>query len=179
MRRDECAMYIFSAMTLFLQASVFPGSLGLDIKPALGRELQDEPVVTIAPDGRGLPRGSGTAEQGKGVYSLHCKSCHGISGKMPGNMLAGGTGSLNTDTPNKTVGSYWPYATTLFDYINRAMPYGNEKVLSESEVYSVTAYLLFLNDIVSLDTVINENTLPDVKMPNREGFRFEKEFQPQ
>ncbi len=170
-------MFILSAMTLFLQTSVFPVTIGPDIKPALGRELQDEPEVTIAPDGRGLPKGSGRAEQGKGIYSVHCMSCHGEFGEMPGNMLVGGLGSLNTDAPNKTVGSYWPYATTLFDYIKRAMPYGNEKILSDSEVYSVTAYLLFLNDIIAMDTVINESTLPDVKMPNREGFRFEKEFQ--
>jgi cytochrome c len=96
---------------------------------------------------------------------------------MPGNALVGGLGSLNTDIPTKTVGSYWPYATTLFDYINRAMPYGNEKVLSASEVYSVTAYLLFLNDIIDFDTVMNAKTLPHVEMPNRKGFRTDKEFQ--
>ena len=170
-------MFMSSAMMIVLAASVFPVTIGLDIKPDLGKDLPEEPQASIAPDGSGLPPAVGSAEQGKVVYSVHCLSCHGESGEMPGNVLVGGLGSLNTDIPTKTVGSYWPYATTLFDYINRAMPYGNEKVLSASEVYSVTAYLLFLNDIIDFDTVMNAKTLPHVEMPNRKGFRTDKEFQ--
>jgi cytochrome c len=90
---------------------------------------------------------------------------------MPGNALAGGRGSLATDRPNKTVGSYWPYATTLFDYINRAMPYGNEKLLSANEVYGVSAYVLFLNGILDDDESLDANALRAVVMPNREGFQ--------
>jgi hypothetical protein len=170
-------MFISSAMMLLLGISAFQPTIGLDIKPELGSDLQDEPLATIAPDGRGLPKATGSVEQGRDVYLEHCVSCHGVSGDTPGNALVGGAGSLNSAVPNKTVGSYWPYATTLFDYVNRAMPYGNEKVLSASEVYSVTAYLLFLNDIVAFDAVMNAKTLPLVLMPNREGFLTDKEFQ--
>lgn len=170
-------MSMSSAMALFLGVTIFQATIGLDIKPGLGRDLQGEPLASIAPDGRGLPESAGSVEQGIGVYSVHCASCHGVAGEMPGNALVGGFDSLTTGAPNKTVGSYWPYATTLFDYINRAMPYGNEKVLSPSEVYSVTAYLLFMNDIVGSDAVMNAKTLPRVRMPNRKGFRADKEFQ--
>jgi|TARA_B110000444_G_scaffold171138_1_gene159911 cytochrome c len=90
---------------------------------------------------------------------------------MPGNALAGGIGSLSSAAPNRTVGSYWPYATSLFDYIHRAMPYGREKTLTNSEVYGVTAYVLFLNGIVAHDIRIDANSLAKIAMPNRQGFQ--------
>lgn len=129
---------------------------------------------TVLPDGTGLPKGHGDAAHGRTIYEQKCQDCHaahleGQSGKYPA--LAGGTGSLATINPVKTVGSYWPYATTLFDYIRRAMPYDHPRSLSADEVYSVAAYVLFMNRVVGETQEMNEKTLPRVKMPNRNGFR--------
>jgi cytochrome c len=129
---------------------------------------------TVLPNGAGLPKGHGDAVRGRVLYDQQCQECHGLhgegqSGKYPA--LAGGAGSLNTINPVKTVGSYWPYATTLFDYIRRAMPYDHPRSLSADEVYSVAAYILFMNSIVTETQELNEKTLPQVKMPNRNGFR--------
>jgi S-disulfanyl-L-cysteine oxidoreductase SoxD len=127
--------------------------------------------VDVLPDGRGLPPGSGTVKTGREVYSRHCASCHGATGvEGPSNALAGGQGSLVSSRPIKTVGSFWPYAPTLWDYINRAMPYQQPGTLTVDEVYSVTAYVLRLNGLVSDDVTLNRETLPQVKMPNRQGF---------
>ena len=94
----------------------------------------------VATDGSGLPAGSGAVTKGKELYDAQCAACHGFDGRLRGNALAGGEGTLASSNALKTVGSYWPFATTLFDYIKRAMPYGNEKSLSDDEVYAVTAY---------------------------------------
>jgi len=127
--------------------------------------------ISIAPGGAGLPAGSGTAREGLKVYEQHCLACHGAKGVgKPADALAGGIGSLATKTPLRTVGSYWPYSTTLFDYVRRAMPLNNPLSLSDADVYAVSAYVLFLNGIIAEDTVMNAQTLPQVKMPNREGF---------
>jgi cytochrome c len=127
--------------------------------------------IEVLPDGRGLPSGSGTAARGKDVYTQRCLTCHGPSGKEgPQEAIAGGKGSLATAKPVKTVGSYWPYATTLWDYIRRAMPFDHPGTLTDNDVYALTAYVLYLNDIVGQDTVINQTTLPTVEMPNRDGF---------
>jgi len=125
----------------------------------------------VQPDGDGLPDGSGTAKQGATVYQTHCLACHGAEGQDGINdRLAGGHGSLTTAKPVKTVGSYWPYATTVFDYVRRAMPYQTPGVLSNDELYAVTAYLLFVNDIVDENAVLSAQTLPGVRMPNRDNF---------
>src|SRR5438105_13264231 len=127
--------------------------------------------ISIPPGGAGLPAGSGTAREGLQVYEQHCLACHGAKGVgKPADALAGGIGSLATKTPLRTVGSYWPYSTTLFDYVRRAMPLNNPLSLSDADVYAVSAYVLFLNGIIAEDTVMNAQTLPQVKMPNREGF---------
>ena len=127
--------------------------------------------IDVTPDGNGLPRGSGTAAKGKDVYTWRCETCHGPTGKEgPQDVLSGGKGSLATSAPQKTVGSYWPYATTLWDYINRAMPFDHPSTLTPDEVYSAAAYVLFLNGIVGEQDVLNEATLPKVQMPNRNGF---------
>ncbi len=127
--------------------------------------------ISIPPSGEGLPLGSGTARQGLKVYEQHCLACHGAQGVgKPADALAGGVGSLATKTPLRTVGSYWPYSTTLFDYVRRAMPLNNPLSLTDDEVYAVSAYVLFLNGVVSEDAVMNAQSLPQVKMPNREGF---------
>jgi cytochrome c len=143
--------------------------------PDLGRIASSEEVtawdISIAPSGEGLPPGSGTARQGGAVYEAKCAACHGERGQgKPADALAGGIGSLATPHPVRTVGSYWPYATTLFDYVRRAMPLGHPLSLNNDEVYAVSAYVLYLNGIVGEETAMNAATLPLVKMPNRDGF---------
>jgi mono/diheme cytochrome c family protein len=127
--------------------------------------------IGVTPDGRGLPPGRGTAEAGQHVYETRCIVCHGPTAKEgPQDVLVGGRGTLNTAKPLKTIGSYWPYATTLWDYVNRAMPFDHPGTLAAADVYAVTAYLLYLNGIVGQRDVLDQTTLPRVKMPNREGF---------
>jgi S-disulfanyl-L-cysteine oxidoreductase SoxD len=127
--------------------------------------------VDISADGDGLPAGAGAVPQGQQVYATRCAACHGTRGEGgPMDRLVGGTGSLNGAKPIKTVGSYWPHATTLFDYIRRAMPFNAPGTLTNDQVYAVTAYLLYLNGIVSQNAVMNARTLPSVAMPNRENF---------
>ena len=143
--------------------------------PALGAAVSAEEVarwdISIPPSGAGLPPGSGTAKQGEAVYVAQCQSCHGPKGAgKPADALVGGIGSLATAAPVRTVGSYWPYATTLFDYTRRAMPISAPLSLSDDEVYAVTAYVLFLNGIIPADAAMNAKSLPAVKMPNRDGF---------
>jgi cytochrome c len=127
--------------------------------------------IEVLPDGRGLPAGSGTAQAGKLVYASRCAVCHGATGKEgPQDVLVGGGETLTTLKPLKTVGSYWPYATTLWDYLNRAMPFDHPGTLPADQVYAVTAYVLYLNQIVQAHDVIDQRTLPQVTMPNRHGF---------
>ena len=127
--------------------------------------------IEVLPDGRGLPPGSGTAEAGKPIYTARCTVCHGATGKEgPQDVLVGGQGTLNTSKPLKTIGSYWPYATTVFDYVRRTMPYTQPQSLSDDEVYAVTAYLLQLNGIIGEADEMNAQTLPKVTMPNRGNF---------
>jgi cytochrome c len=142
----------------------------------IGRIAAAESVAaqdtTVFPDGEGLPAGRGTAREGEGVFARDCAACHGAHGEGLGSYppLAGGGGSLNTTAPLFTIGSYWPYATTVWDYIRRAMPYDRPGALKTNEVYSVTAYVLFLNGIVKRQAVITNRSLPFVQMPNRHGF---------
>ncbi len=144
----------------------------------LGHPATDAEVaawdISIGPDGTGLPAGSGTARDGAAVYEAKCLSCHGeggAGGEGLADPLVGGIGSLASGQPVKTVGSYWPYATTLFDYIRRAMPFDAPLSLTDDEVYAVSAYLLWRNDgIVAEDQVLDAKTLPAIKMPNSDGF---------
>ena len=158
------------ALGLALAASAFAQS------PNLGKPISQEDLaswdISIGPDGAGLPPGSGTVQQGEAVYAAKCQACHGDKGAgQPNERLVGGQGSLSGNAPAvKTVGSYWPYATTLFDYIRRAMPLNRSKSLANDEVYAVTAYLLNLNGIIPDTATIDAQTLPKVTMPNREGF---------
>ena len=127
--------------------------------------------IDIAPDGKALPPGTGTAAAGKLVYTARCETCHGPTGtEGPQEVIAGGNGSLATARPQKTVGSYWPYATTLWDYIRRAMPFDHPGTLTDDQIYGVTAYVLFLNGIVNEQDVVDQSSLPKIQMPNRNGF---------
>src|SRR5262249_17689484 len=128
--------------------------------------------ISITPDGAGLPSGRGSAAQGEAIFAAKCQACHGEKGAgRPNDTLVGGQGSLAAGkTPAKTVGSYWPYATTLFDYSRRAMPFQESKSLTDDEVYAVSAYILNLNGIIGRDDVLDAQSLPKVAMPNRDGF---------
>jgi len=127
--------------------------------------------IEVAADGVGLPAGSGSVTNGKAIYAQQCAACHGAKGEgKPADQLVGGKGTLTSANPVKTIGSFWPYATTVFDFINRAMPYNAPQSLTPDEVYSVTAYLLYLNGVVTADTVLDAHSLPRVRMPNRDGF---------
>jgi cytochrome c len=128
--------------------------------------------IDVRADGAGLPAGSGSVAQGQAIYEARCLACHGEKGeKGTAPRLAGGQGSLATKSPVLTVGSYWPYATTLYDYIHRAMPLDSPQSLTPNEVYAVTAYTLHLNGIVKADAVLDAPSLAAIRMPNRDGFR--------
>jgi len=138
-------------------------------------------AISVGPDGKGLPPGSGTAKQGAAIFATKCAYCHGASaqGGGIGTRLAGDKAaqeSLTTMHPVRTVGSYWPYATTIWDYINRAMPRNQAGSLKPDEVYSLTAFILFRSSIIQENDVMDASSLPKVQMPNRNGFvppRFE------
>jgi cytochrome c len=161
-------------LVLFLLAAI-SALVAQSPKYGVGRTPTTEEIqareVSVAPDGAGLPPGSGSAIQGKDVYASKCARCHGGHGQGGDEAaLVGGQGSLNTPKPLKTVGSYWPYATTLFDYVRRAMPFKQPGTLTANQVYAVSAYILHLNGIIREDTVLDAKTLPQVTMPNRKGF---------
>lgn len=132
--------------------------------------------LSIHPDGRGLPPGSGTAQAGAKIYAKNCLACHGdkLQGipdpGIGGDRLIGGRGSLASKTPVKTVESYWPYTTTLFDYVKRAMPFSAPGSLSDSDVYAVIAYILSEAKIIKPTETMDAKTLPKIVMPNRDGF---------
>jgi len=134
------------------------------------REVRDY-GVQIAPDGTGLPAGSGTAAQGRELFAAKCRRCHGenLEGGV-GPALAGGQGTLATARPLKTVGSFWPHAPTVWDYVHRAMPFDQAGVLTNGEVYALVAYILFRNRIIDESQVMDARSLPKVRMPNRDGF---------
>ncbi len=144
--------------------------------PRLGQAAAAEEVaawdISIFPDGEGLPDGQGSVIEGEKVYQQQCLSCHGEGGlgTAVGDQLAGAQMALTSDYPEQTIGSYWPYATTLFDVTRRSMPMTAPGSLTNDEVYAVTAYLLYLNNLVDRQAVMNKTTLPKVKMPNEDGF---------
>ena len=157
-------------------ALVFLSTAALAETPDLGHPATPEEIavwdISIGPDGAGLPSGNGTPQQGEAVYVAKCLACHGEKGQgKPNDQLVGGLGTLTGDQPAvKTVGSFWPYATILFDYVRRAMPFNAPRSLSDDEVYAVCAYILQLNGIIGEGTAMNAQTLAKVQMPNRDGF---------
>lgn len=139
-------------------------------RPATDGEIRDW-SIDISPTGEGLPPGQGTVGQGGVVYAAKCAGCHGATGvEGPETKLVGGHGTLTSAKPVKTIGSYWPYATTLFDYIYRAMPFTAPQSLTADEVYAVIAWLLHRNGIIPENARIDATTLPRIQMPNQEGF---------
>ena len=143
--------------------------------PNLGREATPAQVagwdISVGPDGVGLPPGKGTPATGALVYEQKCQACHGAKGVgQPNDRLVGGQGTLGSKAPVRTIGSYWPYATTVFDYVRRSMPYTQSQSLSNDEVYAVTAYLLHLNGIIGETDEMDARALAKVKMPNQLNF---------
>jgi cytochrome c len=149
-------------------ASTTPLGLGRDAHP-------DELAawdVDVLPDGRGLPEGSGDVATGEEVFGEKCASCHGdfAEGRGAWPVLAGGFDTLDDRDPVKTVGSYWPYLSTVWDYVHRSMPFGNAGTLSDDEVYAITAYILYSNDLVDDDFTLSRETFAEVEMYNTDGF---------
>ena len=170
--RDLVRLALALAVGGCASASAGPGSME---GPNLGRAATPAQIagwdISVGPDGAGLPAGKGTPAAGARVYEQKCLICHGARGAgQPNDRLVGGQGTLASKTPVRTIGSYWPYATTVFDYVRRAMPYIQPQSLSNDEVYAVTAYLLHLNGIIGENDEMNAQTLPKVTMPNRANF---------
>ena len=140
-------------------------------RPALPEEIAAWDI-DVRPDGMGLPEGSGDVATGEEIWIDKCATCHGDFGEAVGRwpVIAGGEGTLTSDDPNKTVGSYWPYASTAWDYVHRAMPFGEAQSLSDDEVYALVAYILYSNYIVEDDFTLSRETFADVVMPNVDGF---------
>lgn len=143
----------------------------------LGRAATEDEVaawdIDIRPDGLGLPVGKGTVADGEPLYTDNCAVCHGVFGEGAGRwpILAGGQDTLTDERPEKTIGSYWPYLSTVYDYVRRAMPFGNARSLSDDDVYAITAYLLYLNDVVTdEDFELSNENFSEISMPNEENF---------
>ena len=174
MCRRKAVPRVLSALGLLLLL----GGVAIAEKPSrygFGRPATAEEIkawnIDVSPTGEGLPPGKGTVQQGAVIYANTCAACHGPTGtEWPKDRLVGGHGSLATEHPVKTIGSFWPYATTLYDYIHRAMPLNAPQSLTPDEVYSLVAWLLHQNAIIPATIVIDAQTLATVKMPNRDGF---------
>lgn len=142
----------------------------------LGRAALPEEIAAwnldVSPDGTGLPAGTGNALDGEMLFEENCAVCHGSFAEGVGNWpkLAGGDGTLADEDPLKTVGSYWPYTSTVWDYVHRSMPFGNAQTLSADDTYAIVAYILYSNDIIEDDFELNQDTLPEVVLPNADGF---------
>jgi cytochrome c len=170
-------------MSRFPETAVALAAAALIAAPAmaedtrgLGRTATPEEIaawdIDIRPDGQGLPEGSGSVLDGEPIYLERCAVCHGDFGEGIGRwpVLSGGEGTLSDQRPVKTIGSYWPFLSTVFDYVYRAMPFGYAQSMTDDEVYAVTAYLLYLNYIVEDDFVLSKETFADVEMPNAGNF---------
>lgn len=144
--------------------------LGLG-RPALPEEIAAW-NLDVSPDGTGLPEGSGNVKAGEEIYLEHCAACHGDFAEGLDNWpsLSGGEGTLDREDPEKTVGSYWPYLSTVWDYVHRSMPFGNAQILTPDDTYAITAYLLYSNDLVEDDFVLSNKNFTEVQMPNAGGF---------
>ena len=160
-------------ISLAYRPTLDPGRVGYY---GLGETATPEVIagwdIDVRPDGLGLPEGSGSVADGEPLYEEKCAACHGFFGEGEGRWpkLAGGYGTLTEARPEKTIGSYWPYASTVWDYVHRAMPFFEPQSLNNDEVYAIVAYLLYLNDIVGDDFVLTRDNLASIEMPHRDGF---------
>jgi mono/diheme cytochrome c family protein len=143
----------------------------------IGREAKPEEIagwdIDVRPDGQGLPPGKGTVKQGEPLYMTHCAACHGEFGESAGRwpILMGGAGTLTSHDPVKSIGSYWPFASTVIDYIRRSMPFGNAQSLNNDELYAVTAYVLYLNDVIKDENFeLNAQSFRSIRLPNQPNF---------
>jgi mono/diheme cytochrome c family protein len=178
-------MHTRSMLFLIALASLTLGSGQAPAEgPSLGKPITAADIaawdIDVEPDGTGLPPGSGTSEQGAAIFADNCALCHGDGGK--GGVPMGNSGApaappvvdarkrVGIDETTTTIGNYWPYATTLFDYIRRAMPWTSPRSLTDDQVYALTAYILAQNKLIDATQAIDAQTLPKVKMPNRDGF---------
>ena len=167
------ARYVVSfSLIIFLVNS----SVASDRKFNLGQIATKEEVagwdIDVRPDGLGAPIGSGTALIGEEIYTEQCAACHGDFGEGADRWpaLVGGEDSLASHDPEKTTGSYWPYASTIYDYVYRSMPFGEAQSLTYDETYKIVAYLLNMNDIIDEDFILSNDNIGKIKMPNRNGF---------
>src|SRR5262245_47892718 len=168
-------MYTRNIRTCLVVLTIsFGASAALAQAPNLGKPLSPAEIaawdINVLPDGTGLPSGSGTPAEGARVYSAKCAVCHGENGKGGTSARLVGGEPIKDMESEKTIANFWPFATTLFDYIRRAMPWRQPKSLTNDEVYSLTAYILSLNKIIGENDTMNAQTLPKVRMPNRDGF---------
>lgn len=171
---SNCLKSILSLSVAGLLMASLPAlaSDRLGIGTPVGPEIIAGWDIDVRPDGHGLPEGQGSVIDGEEIYMDQCAACHGEFGEGDGRypVLMGGYDTLTSPDPQKTVGSYWPYATTLFDYIRRAMPFGAAQTLTPDELYAVSAYVLFMNDIIDEEATLDADSLAAIEMPNKDGF---------
>lgn len=169
-------MWKFPKVAILLAALSLIASPAFAGKYGLGREATPAEIaawdIDVRPDGKGLPEGQGSVAQGEGIYLEKCAVCHGDFGEGGGRwpVLAGGHDTLKSQHPVKTIGSYWPYLSTAFDYIHRATPFGDSQSLTPDETYAIIAYLLNMNDLVGQDFVLSDKNFTSVRLPNEENF---------
>jgi len=166
---ETCGIAVAIALSAFSNEAQAQSPYGIG-RPATAAEIAGW-NIDIGRDGSNLPEGSGSVSHGREVFAQQCASCHGEKGEGGlGDRLAGGQGTIGTPKPIRTVGSYWPYAPTLFDYIRRAMPQNAPQSMSNEDVYAVSAFILHLNGLVGADATLDAKSLATVKMPNRDRF---------
>jgi S-disulfanyl-L-cysteine oxidoreductase SoxD len=174
-QRRSLAIAALPLLAAFVALAGLPAVCLADESYGLGRAATPQEIsgwdIDISPDGAGLPLGHGDVAQGRAIYNDKCSACHGPKGEgKPMDPLVGGFGTVFDYNGKRTVGSYWPYATTLFDFVRRAMPFNAPQSLAPDEVYAVSAYVLYLNGLISEDATLDAKSLPKIEMPNRSHF---------